>query len=315
MSLEQESQIRLRLRRVLALPIDYIANSEFERLVHDPLASDRQLANPCGDLTPDRDEPVCAADEVADTEVSPAGVPAYLVPLYGSKLLAPAEERELFRRLNFWKYLAAQLRGRLDPEQADEGLLARVERLLAAATTVRNHLVRSNLRLVVSIAKRFVDLDNVLPDLVSDGNLSLIMAIEKFDYARGYRFSTYATWAIRYNFARGVAVRRRRRSKQLLAEEGVLEQAEDSRTDARVALERQSRLEAVMGGLLERLDPREREILAARFGMHPTEGPNTLQEIARRLGVCKERVRQLEMRALNKLRAYAAEGRLAQFAE
>ena len=79
-----------------------------------------------------------------------------------------------------------------------------IENLYSAAVAIKNQIVQANLRLVVSIAKRHVSATQDFFSLVSDGNMSLIRAVEKFDYARGNKFSTYASWAIMKNFARTI---------------------------------------------------------------------------------------------------------------
>ena len=88
-----------------------------------------------------------------------------------------------------------------------------IERLYDQAVAVKNQIVRANLRLVVSIAKRHVGPTDNFFELVSDGNMSLIRAAEKFDYARGNKFSTYASWAIMKNFARTIPDEHRRRDR------------------------------------------------------------------------------------------------------
>ena len=110
----------------------------------------------------------------------------------------------MFRKYNFLKYKAAKLREELDPAQPKSSLMDEIEELHQQAVAMKNEIARANLRLVVSIAKRHVTPDQNFFELVSDGNMSLLRAIEKFDFARGNKFSTYASWAIMKNFARTI---------------------------------------------------------------------------------------------------------------
>ena len=99
------------------------------------------------------------------------------------------------------------------------------------ALDVKNQIIRSNLRLVVSIAKRHVGPSNNFFELVSDGNMSLIRAVEKFDFSRGNKFSTYASWAIMKNFARTIPEENYRRDRFVTGHEEMFEAAADNRTD------------------------------------------------------------------------------------
>jgi RNA polymerase sigma factor (sigma-70 family) len=171
----------------------------------------------------------------------------------------------------------------------------------------KRKLSAANLRLVVSIAKRHVGPMNSFFELVSDGNMSLIRAVEKFDYSRGNKFSTYATWAIMKNFARSIPVEKHRRDRFRTGNEEMFEAAPDNRSDefeqeAGLKLMRQA-----IGKILERLDDRERQIIISRFGLQHEHEPQTLQQVGIHFGVTKERIRQLEARALNKLRRFAQE--------
>ncbi len=135
----------------------------------------------------------------------PAGLPTYLASLYDVQLLTREQEYHLFsRKMNFLKYQAAKLREQLDLSNPKSSLMDEIDRLYQASVDVKNQIVQANLRLVVSIAKRHVGGSDDFFGLISDGNMSLIRAVEKFDYARGNKFSTYASWAIMKNFARSI---------------------------------------------------------------------------------------------------------------
>ena len=134
----------------------------------------------------------------------PSGLPQYLASLYEVPLLNREQEQHLFRKFNYLKWKASTLRDELDPARARTKHMDMIEELYSEAVKVKNQIVQANLRLVVSIAKRHVSATEEFFGLVSDGNMSLIRAVEKFDYARGNKFSTYASWAIMKNFARTI---------------------------------------------------------------------------------------------------------------
>src|SRR4029434_9379215 len=104
----------------------------------------------------------------------------------------------------YLKFEATKLREKLDPAHARTGVMNEIERLYDEAVKIKNEIVQANLRLVVSIAKRHVSGSEDFFALVSDGNMSLIRAAEKFDFSRGNKFSTYASWAIMKNYARTI---------------------------------------------------------------------------------------------------------------
>jgi RNA polymerase primary sigma factor/RNA polymerase sigma factor len=181
-----------------------------------------------------------------------------------------------------------------------------IERLYDEIVELKNRIVRSNLRLVVSIAKRRVSPGDSFFDLVSDGNMSLIRAVEKFDYARGNKFSTYASWAIMKNYARTIPDEHRRRDRFRAADMEMLQTATDRRADEyQQRLAASDRLQQV-SKFLDRLDQREQTIIIRRYGLDHEHEPQTLKEVGSALGVTKERVRQIEAKALEKLREAAA---------
>lgn len=229
---------------------------------------------------------------------------AYWDAVATQPLLRPAEERELFRRWNFYKFHANQLRAQINPKRPTLQRIELAERLLAAAAAIRERLIVANLRLVVANARQFCSSEHLFEDLHSDGHLALIQAIEKFDYSRGFRFSTYATHAIRRTFFRRMSRKQRERQWLAFAEPEVLQTAPaplevDERPQASVLYQR------LMDQLRSELDERELQIVRARFNLDGGTEPPTLQTLAGVLGICKERVRQLQIRALEKLRTVA----------
>ena len=150
---------------------------------------------------------------------------------------------------------------------------------------LKNQIVRANLRLVVSIAKRHVGQGDNFFELVSDGNMSLIRAVEKFDFARGNKFSTYASWAIMKNFARTIPDEHRHRdrfrtshSEMFASDRGAADAISTSRKRA------QAQRESQIGKILERLDEREQKIIISRFGLDHGHEPLTLEGSRRRDG-------------------------------
>lgn len=237
----------------------------------------------------------------------PDDIPAYFAALHATPLLVPAEEVDLFRRMNFLKFLANAGRSKLDLQRPDRKRVEKIETLLAQAHDARNRLVQANLRLVVSIARRLANQYYPFDDIVSDGNLALLRAVEKFDYARGFRFSTYATHVIQRELYR--QSRRRCEQGRRMAsgvDEWLADTPDDRGSDERhgEVLDRWQRLLSLME---DELDDREQFILNMRLGLDLEQGPQTLQSIGKELGISKERVRQLEVRAISRLQR-AADG-------
>jgi len=278
-----------RAEHIRQLPLDFIPNALFAR------ASAEKVVN----------QPFPGPVEVKKVR-RPSGLPAYLASLYEVPLLTREQEVWLFRKFNYLKHKAATLREQLDPERPNARLMDQIERLYDEIVELKNRIVRANLRLVVSIAKRRVSPGDSFFDLVSDGNMSLIRAVEKFDYARGNKFSTYASWAIMKNYARTIPDEHKRRDRFRAADMEMLQTATDRRADEyQQRLAANDRLQQV-SKFLDRLDQREQTIIIRRYGLDHEREPQTLKEVGSALGVTKERVRQIEAKALEKLREAAA---------
>ena len=186
----------------------------------------------------------------------------------------------------------------------------RIEKLHDEAVATKNQIIRANLRLVVSIAKRHVGPAGNFFEMVSDGNMSLIRAVEKFDFSRGNRFSTYASWAIMKNFARAIPAILRHRDRFCTSHSETFSYTEDVRKDPYVQESAQIQRESQVERILDRLDERERRIVTSRFGLTRGQEPLTLKQIGAAMGVTKERIRQIQVRAMSKLREAAEEAHI-----
>jgi len=279
----------MRARRILELPLDFMDNPQFHRADAEKVI-----------LGPLPESPV-----VTKKPRLPSGLPPYLASLYGVPLLTREQEVHYFRKYNFLKFRAGELRASLEPSTAKTSVMDRIEKYYEEAVATKNQIIRSNLRLVVSIAKRHVGGADNFFELVSDGNMSLIRAIEKFDFARGNKFSTYASWAIMKNYARTITGEHRRRDRFRTSLDEMFSSTEDQRTDQRQLESAQFLREAQVEKILDTLDEREQKIIISRFGLAPGTEPQTLKAVGSEMGVTKERIRQIEARALDKLRAAA----------
>lgn len=284
----------VRAARILELPLDYINNPRFAR---------KGAEKACLGPMPESDVPTKKARR-------PSGLPPYLASLYEMPLLTREQEAHLFRKYNFLKYRADKLRKELDPAQPKSSLMDEIESLHQQAVATKNEIARANLRLVVSIAKRHVTPDQNFFELVSDGNMSLLRAIEKFDFARGNKFSTYASWAIMKNFARTIPGEFKHRDRFRTSQDELFAATQEHRGNPLVEEGQQNTREAQIERILRRLDEREQKIIIGRFGLDHTQEPQTLKEVGASLGVTKERIRQIEARALSKLRQAAQEEKI-----
>lgn len=235
------------------------------------------------------------------TSAVPAGLPAHLARLCERPLLTAKEEQHRFRRMNYAKYKAQRLCRRLPSRRVHAAVVQRIEKLLALARSDRDAIVCANTRLAISITKRYAGWISTFDELLSEAMETLIRAVDKFDFSRGFRFSTYATTAITRSLQRSLRQATRQRRDILDFDFAELAAANTDVAEEYARKEWDVRRQLLLQ-LVRKLDPRESFILTGRFGLGAPGHCRTLSSLAKELGVCKERVRQLEMRATEKLR-------------
>ena len=225
-----------------------------------------------------------------------------------TRLLSTTEETSVLTRLHFLKYLAHKI---LMTEPIDQWTLARAEGLLRAAQWHRALFVQCNMRLVVSIIRKLPVPTHRYDELFSDGVVGLLRAIDKFDPSRGYRFCTYATTVIRRECFQQIQERQEENTyctqsaalSVLASVRGLTDGSSDVETDRAHWVTWQEKLL----GLIQNLSRREQMIIRSRYCLGAHRQVKTLQRLAAALKISKERVRQLELNALNKLRKLARE--------
>jgi len=317
------------------------------------------------------EEPV-PTGEVAgrESESFSEALPLYLQEIGRVPLLTGAAEVELAKAIEAGNEAASLLQDGVHRAASE---LERLADILDRGNEARRRLVESNLRLVVSVARRYMNRGIAMGDLIQEGNIGLMRAVEKFDYRRGFKFSTYATWWIRQAVSRALAdhsrtirvpvhmvetinkyVRASAALQQDLGREPTVDEigAAMEVTPERVReiiriLPQPTSLESAVGddadavladfvvdenlpdmdeaasklflrgqvdGVLSTLTPRERRVVELRFGL---DGDRlyTLSEIGAELGVTRERIRQIETKALRKLRHPSRSKRLREFTD
>ena len=294
----------------------------------------------------------------------------YLKEIGKVPLLDPNEEIELAQKMSAGNLAQEQLDS-LESGDLDPVALKELQRLAKAGERAKQKLAEANLRLVVSIAKRYVGRGMLFLDLIQEGNLGLIKAVEKFDYTKGYKFSPYATWWIRQAITRAIADQARtiripvhmvetinkviRVSRQLLQELGhdpspeeiaeemnmpvdkvreimkiaqepvsletPIGEEEDSHLGDFIPDEGASEpseaasftlLKEQLVDVLSTLTPREEKVLKLRFGIEDGR-TRTLEEVGKEFNVTRERIRQIEAKALRKLRHPSRSKKLKDF--
>ncbi len=254
--------------------------------------------------------PKCSEAGTAEVRNGGVNLPLAAARLCEAPLLTQKQEELLFKRMNFLLYHASINRASLSVVPPSTELIELIERLVALSEWHRDRILEANLRLVFSIVKKYVSANNTFDDLLSDGIVGLIRAVEKFDYGYGFRFSTFATQVVRRTTCRMVMVNQQDRQKVSSGLQDLdLEISDEGRSSA-ISEKRWHEMRSILAVMLDGLDRRERFIVRARFSMGSHRKVHTLQSLANRLGISKERVRQLEHRAIDKLRAMAGETQL-----
>ena len=353
-----------------------------EERADDPAAEstdEEESADAWENLEPEaqdlRDEPEIEIEPVLDLDNEAIDDPVrmYLREIGRVPLLTARDEVELAQAMEqgreaLYRRLELRRLGQLDPE-TDRELCALIER----GERARHRLAESNLRLVVSVAKKYIGRGMSLLDLIQEGNIGLIRAVEKFDYRKGYKFSTYATWWIRQAITRAIADQARtiripvhmvetinkllRISRRLLQELGREPTAEEIAREMEIPPEKVREilkvsqepvsLETPIGeeedshlgdfipddgtmapseaashqllkeqveDVLASLTGRERRVLQLRFGLEDGRS-RTLEEVGKEFGVTRERIRQIEAKALRKLRHPSRSRKLKDYLE
>ncbi len=302
-------------------------------------------------------EALLAIQEDDDEVIADDTTSLYLKEMARVPLLTPQEELELAKRLEAGRKAKIKLND-ISNHNPDE--LDRLEELIRRGEIAREHLIRANTRLVVSVAKKYVGQGVPFLDLIQEGNLGLMRAVDKFDYRRGYKLSTYATWWIRQAITRALADQGRtirlpvhmgdrlrkiyRTARELEQEWGrpptpeeiadamdldsrkvrwmlrvsphplSLEKpvgeeedeelgsfVEDEGTLEPAEATHQRLLREGIEEVLSSLTPREARILRLRYGLQNGRS-YTLEEVGRKFGLTRERIRQIESKALRRLR-------------
>jgi RNA polymerase primary sigma factor len=327
--------------------LEEISPEQLEEFFEELAAAGIELAEEQKDEKAEAEREEEAEEPIPDGLSLDDPVRMYLKEIGRVPLLSMEQEKSLAMRIE-----AGELEGRRDGS-ADQ-------RIVDAGEEAKRQLTEANLRLVVSIAKKYVGRGMLFLDLIQEGNLGLIRAVEKFDYRKGYKFSTYATWWIRQAITRALADQARtiripvhmvetinrliKVSRQLLQELGrepTVEEIAESMAltpekvrevmkisqepislETPIGEEEDSHLgdfiedqEAVapaeaasvmllkekMQDVLQNLTERERKVLILRFGLEDGH-QRTLEEVGQEFGVTRERIRQIEAKALRKLR-------------
>lgn len=226
---------------------------------------------------------------------------AFLPEMVRSDLLSFKDEQTHFLEMNFHRYRAERLRRKLKLRNPDPSLMDEIEEHLDAARQIRDTIAKANLRLVVGVAKKLCHSLDDLGELVGEGVLPLLRAVDLFDAGRGFRFSTYATWAVRNQLIRVLSRQRSQSRVMFLQGETAWLEVPDHRAAVSHDLPSKKQAKEWVSRFMEALPERERQIVCARFGLEGEPGGQSLAQISKTVGLSKERIRQIVVKALKTL--------------
>jgi RNA polymerase primary sigma factor len=230
------------------------------------------------------------------------------------QLMKPAEERLMFLRFNYSKFRLSALQKKIQKEGLTKELAEEFLEWHRRFEHFREYLVRTNLALVLAMAKRTRLGDVDFAEVVSEGNMALIRAVDKFSVDRGFKFSTYACRAILKAFSRTAMKASRLRTRFPVEFEPDLEKSDwiDRRRD-QVAEDLSDEVKTIVNNNLANLTDVEETVIKRRFNWEQSnDSPLTLEEVGQIIGVTKERVRQIQNKALQKIRSVMEDGLLRQ---
>ncbi|MFA5554572.1 MAG: sigma-70 family RNA polymerase sigma factor [Phycisphaerae bacterium] len=279
-------------KELSAVKIEYIPSPEFskgkafEKIASEPLQIPPRKTN--------------ISDKL---QLDGSSLNRYLQSIKNIERLTRDRETYLFRRYNYLKYLASTERGNIKTANTSGRLLNSIEKYLNQAEEIKKIIIESNLGLVVSIASKHSLSGTSLGELISEGNMALMRAVEKFDYTKGFRFATYVSWIITKDFARKIP-QVQDRSKS--ADESLENVQKDLRISDMVDFGAIDRARSSLVQVIKNeLDEREQYIILRHYGLMSQtvlKTTKTLKEIGDELGLTAERVRQIELTALQKLK-------------
>lgn len=293
---------RVRLRRVLSEPIEYLTHDSFSKsgTAHELFSAVSKSAS--------RPQPWCNLAELGALGGSPE---------IKTATLNSAQELKLFLRMNYARFRMAKTLLQFAGKRLTANAAAEVLWWHAQAIAARCEIVQANVPLVLAMAKR-TRLGNIdYAELISEGNMALLRSVDKFDCARGFKFSTYACRAILKSFSR-VAMKTSRYRGRFPTEFDPSLEKSDFLDQQRLGVEVDcvDELRGILSQNTADLNEVEVKVIQARFAIGQaiegqTDGPKTLEQVGLLIGVTKERVRQIQNRALAKLRSKLQDDYLA----
>lgn len=225
----------------------------------------------------------------------------FLAAVEESRILTIEGEQFLFKRLNFLRFRANALQATVRTQRRPKKTEKEIRRLLDEASDTREEIARANLRLILSIVRKHSTSTDEFDEFVAEANAILLNAIDKFDFGRGYRFSTYLTHAVRRHTFRLIDRNIKRRVREQAGSETVSATATAIESDGPADAEVLSATTMIMDRMDQALDKRECFIIRGRFGLDGSEQGKSLRVLGDELGISKERARQILNQSLEKL--------------